>query len=403
MFVLSEHPKRGTLKIPIYVWLPDIAHLEEGCLEQALNLSELPFALNRIALMPDTHQGFGMPIGGVLATREVIIPNAVGVDIGCGVAFCRTSLTSDSFSRQLLTKWVEQILASVPQGFTHHSQKQPCQTLDDFQKNHPDERQQQPLWKEIDRGYYQIGTLGGGNHFIEFQTDNAGHLCLMVHSGSRNFGYQIARYFNNVARNNRKNWQSSVPKRFALDYLPEGSREGLSYIHWMQLARQFARENREKILDAALRVLAKTIPQMEVLERSDVHHNDANRERHDGEWVWVHRKGAIKAGEGEKGLIPGAMGRSSYVVEGRGNQKAFLSCSHGAGRAMSRKQALHQYSPASVLTELEQRDMILGKRQMKDVAEEAPMAYKDIDFVIREQLDLIKIIDRLTGKAVIKG
>jgi tRNA-splicing ligase RtcB (3'-phosphate/5'-hydroxy nucleic acid ligase) len=403
MFVLSEHPQRGTLKIPIYVWLPDIAHLEEGCLEQALNLSELPFAFNRIALMPDTHQGFGMPIGGVMATREVIIPNAVGVDIGCGVAFCRTSLTGESFSRPLLTKWVEQILAIVPQGFSHHSQKQPCQALDDFQKKYPEERQQQHLWKEIDKGYYQIGTLGGGNHFIEFQTDKAGHLCLMVHSGSRNFGYQIAHYFNNMARKNRKQWQSSVPKGFALDYLPEDSQEGQSYINWMQLARHFARENREKMLDAVLRILTKNTPHMEVLEITDVHHNDANRELHDGEWVWVHRKGAIKAGEGEKGLIPGAMGRSSYVVEGRGNPKAFRSCSHGAGRAMSRKQALNQYSPTSVLAELEQQDMILGKRKMKDVAEEAPMAYKDIDFVIMEQMDLIKIIDQLTGKAVIKG
>lgn len=403
MFILKEHPKRGILKIPVYVWLPDISHLEEGCLNQAMNLSQLPFALNHITLMPDTHQGFGMPIGGVIALRQAIIPNAVGVDIGCGISFVRTNLHFDTVDRPLLEKWVEQVLNAIPQGFSHHLVRQESSSLEDFQKHHVEEKKHATLWREMDRAYFQIGTLGGGNHFIEFQSDEEGFLCLMVHSGSRNFGYQIARYFNDLARRHRKKWQSEIPKGFGLDYLPEESEEGTSYIRWMQVARAFAEESRSRMMESVLHILSGSRPDLEILNRADVHHNDVNREEHEGEWVWVHRKGAIRAENGELGLIPGAMGRSSYVVEGKGNRKSFNSCSHGAGRSMSRKQALHQYSPGMVMSELSDLNMILGKRKMKDVAEEAPMAYKDIDFVIDQQKDLIHVVMRLTGKAVIKG
>ena len=403
MFILSEHPKRGKLKIPVYVWLPEISYLDDGCLTQVLNLSEFPFATNRIVLMPDTHQGYGMPIGGVLATKDVVIPNAVGVDIGCGIAFVRTNLSFDAISSALLNKWMEQILNAVPQGFSHHKVKQKAKSIDDFRRDFPKHKRIKNLWDEFENASFQMGTLGGGNHFIELQTDEDNQLCLMVHSGSRNFGYQIARHFNQTARKKRKLWNSQIPESYELDYLPDQSEDGKSYIAWMNLARAFANENRSHMMQAILHILTKTFPTLEIIEEIDIHHNDANLEIHEHEAVWVHRKGAIKVSKGEKGIIPGAMGRSSYIVRGRGSSMAYDSCSHGAGRAMSRKRAYQTYSRDTVMKELAKQDMIIGKRRLKDVAEEAPMAYKDIDFVIQQQSDLIEVDTKLMGKAVIKG
>jgi tRNA-splicing ligase RtcB (3'-phosphate/5'-hydroxy nucleic acid ligase) len=373
-------------------------------LVQALNLSEFPFAVNRIALMPDTHQGYGMPIGGVLATQNTLVPNAVGVDIGCGVSFIRTNLTYDAISGSMLHQWVERILDTIPQGFSHHKVKQAVNCFDDFKRYFPDQIKKVPaLSKELEKASYQMGTLGGGNHFIEFQADENDRLCLMVHSGSRNFGYQIARYFNETAKKNRGKWHSAVPEGHELDYLPDQSEEGKSYIAWMNLARDFAAENRSHMMQRIVKILAKAFPAMDILEEIDIHHNDANLEVHDHESVWVHRKGAIKIAENEKGMIPGAMGRSSYIVKGKGNSASFHSCSHGAGRAMSRKHAYKTYSRDTVMKEMAVRQMIVGKRRMKDVAEEAPMAYKDIDFVIEQQSDLIEVVTKLIGKAVVKG
>lgn len=403
MFVITEHPTRGKLTVPIYVWLTGISDVEEGCLHQAYNLSNLPFVLDRIVLMPDTHQGFGMPIGGVLASKAMIIPNAVGVDIGCGVAFRRTSLKTGAISRETLGNWLDQIMQLIPQGFAHHKKQQRCSALDKFVKEHGEEKRHTTLWTEISRGYNQIGTLGGGNHFIEFQEDQDGSLCLMVHSGSRNFGYQVARYFNDLAKRGRKKWNSSVPKEAALDFLPEETQEAVSYINWMKLACDFARENRSRMMDVICGVIGETQPDLEIRENIDVHHNDVNRENHQGQWVWVHRKGAVRAAEGEVCVIPGAMGRSSYVVRGLGNKLSFESCSHGAGRAMSRKEAIRRFSPPAVIRELSEQGILLGKARLKDVGEEAPAAYKDIEFVMEQQKDLIQVVNRLTAKAVMKG
>ncbi|SMP41400.1 RtcB family protein [Anoxynatronum buryatiense] len=403
MFEIKRDLQGDQLPIPILVWLPDQSELEEGCFQQALNLSRFPFAHHHIALMPDTHQGFGMPIGGILATRDVIIPNAVGVDIGCGVAFAQTNLQWDGVSRQTVHKWVEAIMQKIPQGFSHHKDKMKAQALDDFRRDYPEEKQQGILWKEIERGYYQMGTLGGGNHFIELQSDEENRICLMIHSGSRNFGYQIARHFNTVAGRQRRQWQSCVPTAHQLDYLPEDSHEGRSYIRWMELAKAFARESRQQMLQTALQIVAGQRFEEKVIDIIDVHHNDVNQEVHGGTTVWVHRKGAIRANAGERGLIPGAMGRSSYVVTGRGNVSSFNSCSHGAGRAMSRKDALQNFSKERVMKELAVQQVVLGKKQLTDVGEEAPMAYKEIAFVMKQQEDLVIPVRQLKGKAVIKG
>ena len=403
MFEIQRDAQGRQLPLPIKVWLPQQEELEAGCLQQALNLSHFPFAHQHIALMPDTHQGFGMPIGGILATREVIVPNAVGVDIGCGVAFAQTNLLWESVSRQMLQQWVNAIMEKIPQGFSHHKAKRVAKVLDDFQREHVEEKRHETLWKELERGYYQVGTLGGGNHFIELQSDEENRICLMIHSGSRNLGYQIARHFNTIAGRQRRRWHSIVPTAHQLDYLPEDSDDGRSYIQWMELARAFARESRQQMMQAAMQVVAGTGFEEALLEVIDVHHNDVNQESHGGTSVWVHRKGAIRARRGEKGLIPGAMGRCSYVVEGKGNPDAFSSCSHGAGRAMSRKEALRSYPREKVMAALAAQQVILGKKQLRDVGEEAPMAYKEIAFVMKQQEDLVIPLKQLTGKAVIKG
>ena len=403
MFIMSEHPTKGKCGVPVYIWLPSISDVEEGCLDQAFHLSMLPFAMERIVLMPDTHQGFGMPIGGVLASKGMVIPNAVGVDIGCGIAFRRTNLKASSLDELALKTCIEKVMRAVPQGFSHHKEKQPCRVLDEFCKYHQKERKHPVLWQEIARGYNQLGTLGGGNHFIEFQEDDEGYLCFMVHSGSRNFGYQVAKYFNSIAKNNRKKWHSDVPREYDLDFLPEETEECQSYLNWMNLARDFARENRATMMNVVCRIFEKQHKVMKIQLDLDVHHNDVNREHHENQWVWVHRKGAIRAAAGELAVIPGAMGRHSYVVRGLGNKLAFESCSHGAGRVMSRKEATHQFSPDTVMRELDQRGVLLGKTRLKDIGEEAPMAYKNIEFVMSQQNDLIQIVNQLTGKAVMKG
>lgn len=402
MFEIFDPHKQ---KIPIKVWLEDESQLEEQCLQQAYNLANLPFAHSHIALMPDTHAGFGMPIGGILATKDQVIPNAVGVDIGCGMAFVETNLHREDISETELKKLVQQIMRDIPTGFQHHKKKQPCTTLDRFHKDLKNKKvfTDSPLTKELDNGYYQVGTLGGGNHFIEIQVDDQHRVCLMLHSGSRNFGYKIANYFNQLAKELNKRCQSPVPSSFDLAHLPIDSTEGRGYLTWMQLALDFAAENRQRMLDVVMNELAKIKPQVRFFNLVNAHHNYAALEKHFGQKVVVHRKGAIKVAQGELGIVPGAMGSYSYIVEGLGNAQAFDSCSHGAGRKMSRKQALKSIPKEKTLADLENLGVILGKNKRGDVSEESRFAYKDIDWVIEQELDLIKPVKRLQTIAVIKG
>ncbi len=389
--------------LPIKVWLPDLDWLEEGCLQQAKNLSRYPYAVKRIALMADTHQGFGMPIGGVMATQEVVVPNAVGVDIGCGVAFSETNIGMKEISEKLLVKLVKEAMRRIPQGFNHHKSSQNAECIKQYKKMYPEEKRHSQIWQELDAASYKIGTLGGGNHFIEFQENDKGNLCIMVHSGSRNVGYKIAGYFNKIACNKRKEWNSTVPEKHALDFIPIDCDDGRSYLNWMNFARSFAQESRKMMMESVWRVFENQAGIRIETSVLDVHHNDVNLEKHEGEMLWVHRKGAIRAGKDEIGIIPGAMGRKSYIVIGLGNSESFFSCSHGAGRTMSRKQAKKQFDQHTVIRALQESHVLLGKNKLHDVGEEAPEAYKDIEFVLRQQQDLLKPLQTLTGKAVIKG
>jgi len=414
MFTLFD-PNRQ--KLPIKVWLDNAGELEPVCLEQARNLSNLPFAHGWIALMPDTHSGYGMPIGGVLAAREVIIPNAVGVDIGCGVVFEQTSVKvaevfKDSTDTRLLEVIVNEILRAIPTGFEHHKHKQPCQAADRFEKVLSGIKIQdfeQALVQELERACFQVGTLGGGNHFIELQEDDEGYLCLMVHSGSRNVGHTLCTHYNKLAKSLSGRLQPSIPSKWDLAYLPVDTPEGQAYIRWMQFALDFAHENREVMMERVCGIVEKALaPRLskhtfEILAHHHCHHNYASHERHDGQALWVHRKGAIRVMKDETGIIPGAMGSYSYLVRGKGSTESFNSCSHGAGRRMSRHEAKKRYSLQETLKDLEHQNVVLGKVKKGDLGEESRLAYKDIDDVIKNELDLIEPVKRMKTLAVVKG
>jgi len=399
LFVIYDSKRQ---RVPIKVWLEHGGQLEEECFRQAMNLSNLPFVYKWVALMPDAHSGYGMPIGGVIAAEDVIIPNAVGVDIGCGIAYVETNISKDELSREGYERLVNRIMRRIPTGFAHHKRKQESQVLDQAVKS-GFMKKDNKLVDEIDAGYYQIGTLGGGNHFIELQEDEEGKLCVMVHSGSRNFGYKVAGYYNRLAKELNKEWKVSIPPEYDLAYLPVDSKQGKEYIEWMNLALDFARENRHAMMEAVKEELTDSVKHISFKNDVNAHHNYAAYEEHYGKKVWVHRKGAICVRKGMLGIIPGAMGSYSYIVEGLGNPESFYSCSHGAGRQLSRNQAKREYSVDYVLKDLKEQDVILGKVRKKDVAEEFRLAYKDIDFVISQELDLIKPLKRLKTIAVIKG
>lgn len=399
---------------PIKIWLEKEQDLEESCLEQALHLAQLPFLHKWICLMPDTHTGMGMPIGGVIAAKGVVIPNAVGVDIGCGMAYVKTSIPvkvlkeTMTGSGNLVQGVVGDILRNIPVGFAHHKTPMPCYTLDRAMEELSLYEADRELLGQLEAGYFQVGTLGGGNHFIELQEDEEGFLSVMLHSGSRHFGKSVCDYFHQKAREQNCRWYSQVPDEYRLAFLPVDTPEGRQYLNWMNLSMDFARENREKLMLAVKAVLEKWIGrytdlELKYEEEINCHHNYAALENHFGENVWVHRKGAVRARKGELTVIPGAMGSYSYVVRGLGNPESFCTSSHGAGRAYSRRGAMEAFSCEEVMVDLKNQGVILGKKNKKDVAEESRFAYKDIDRVMENQKDLVEPVRRLRTIGVVKG
>ena len=399
---------------PIKIWLEEEQDLEESCLEQALHLAQLPFLHKWVCLMPDTHTGMGMPIGGVIAAKGAVIPNAVGVDIGCGMAYVKTSIPVKALketmtgSGNLVQGIVGDILRNIPVGFAHHKTPMPCYTLDRAMEELSLYEVDSELLGQLEAGYFQVGTLGGGNHFIELQEDEEGFLSVMLHSGSRHFGKSVCDYFHQKAREQNCRWYSQVPDEYRLAFLPVDTPEGRQYLNWMNLSMDFARENREKLMLAVKAVLEKWIGrytdlELKYEEEINCHHNYAALENHFGENVWVHRKGAVRARKGELTVIPGAMGSYSYVVRGLGNPESFCTSSHGAGRAYSRRGAMEAFSCEEVMVDLKNQGVILGKKNKKDVAEESRFAYKDIDRVMENQKDLVEPVRRLRTIGVVKG
>ena len=411
MFVLYD---RETMKIPVKVWLETEKELEASCREQALHLANLPFLAGPVCLMPDTHAGMGMPIGGVIASEDVIIPNAVGVDIGCGMAYTETGIRADDL-RQIMTgsgnlvqAIIGDIMRNVPVGFAHHKQPMSSYVLDRALDEMDKYEKDGELLGQLDAGYFQIGTLGGGNHFIELQENDEGFLSVMIHSGSRHFGKSVCDYFHQKARALNQRWYSQVPDSYRLAFLPVDSPEGQQYLNWMQLSMDFAAENREKMMLAVKAILEKWIgkyTEFSLNFSNDIncHHNYASLENHKGKDLWVHRKGAVEAKNGQLAVIPGAMGSYSYVVMGLGNEDSFCSSSHGAGRRYSRKGAMEAFTCEEVILDLERRGVVLGKKGKADVAEESRFAYKDIEIVMENQKDLVIPVKRLKTIGVVKG
>ncbi len=384
----------NTENLPIKLWLVDV---EDGALQQAKNLANLPFAYRHVALMPDCHQGFGMPIGGVLALDEVIIPNAVGVDIGCGMCAVKTSL--EHISHPQLKNIMADIRDVTPLGFKHHK------TIQD-EKDMPDNDDPYSLEvvsREYESARYQVGTLGGGNHFIEIQKGSDGKIWIMIHSGSRNIGKQVADHYNRLAIKLNEQWKSPVPRSAQLAYLPLDTKESHEYIKEMQYCVDFAFANRKLMMSRILDIFSDHFKsEFNAFPMINIAHNYASKEKHFGKEVIVHRKGATLADEGTVGIIPGSQGTKSYIVKGKGNPESFNSCSHGAGRVMGRKHAQRTLNLKEEIRKLNEKGVIHAVRSVRDL-DEAASAYKDIDLVMKNQEDLVEILIELTPMAVIKG
>ena len=373
-----------TEKIPVKMWLEDI---EQGALDQALNLAKLSFAYKWIAIMPDSHVGYGMPIGGVMATNQVIVPNAVGVDIGCGMTAWRSDLKD--IDETELKRIMGEIRKTVPLGFNHHKDKQEWEGFDRAPEI-------EVIQKELESARYQLGTLGGGNHFIEIQKGDDGFVWVMIHSGSRNFGLKTATEYHNKAKDLCEKWVSDIPDK-DLSFLPMDSKDGEDYFKAMNYALEFAYANRRQMINRVVEIIGNNHFGGEPI---NIHHNYAAMENHFGKNVLVHRKGATKATAGLTGIIPGSMGTSSYITEGLGNPESFQSCSHGAGRKMGRKQAIEALDLKDEQNKV--KGIVHGLRDKTNL-DEAPGAYKDIDEVMENQKDLVKIKVKLKPLAVIKG
>lgn len=411
---MFEYYDKEKMLIPIKIWTNSIEDIEENCIEQAIHLANLPFAHDHIALMPDTHTGKGMPIGGVVACKNTVIPNAVGVDIGCGMAFVQTDIPvkllreTMTGSGELIKLIVGNILRAIPVGFKHYNKPQQSAVLDKAQAEIDKYKADVELLGFINDGYFSAGSLGGGNHFIEIQEDESGRACIMLHSGSRMFGNEIGQYFNRLAHKINEKYFSSVPAEYNLPFLPVDSDEGQHYLNWMHLAMDFAYENRALMLEKVKQIFAEQVEKYTSLvtdfsDEINCHHNYAALENHYGEDVWVHRKGAIHAADGETAIIPGSMGSNSYIVRGLGNEESFLTSSHGAGRRYSRSGAKERFSVESVMVDLKERNVVLGKNNKSDVAEECRNAYKDIDTVMENQKDLTKPVKKMFTVGVVKG
>ena len=363
------------------------------------NISRLPFVYHHLAFMPDVHGGMGMPIGGVLATKKVVIPNAVGVDIGCGMCAIKTDIIADEIPRQVIK---EKIMAGIrersPLGMDHHKELQD----ESFMPQGHDIDKLHVVSRQYTSARRQIGTLGGGNHFIELQKDEEGYLWIMLHSGSRNLGKQVGDHYNKLAKELNSMYFAGISPEWQMHFLPLGSKEFTAYWKEMSYCVDFAFCNRKLMMDRIMELLVDAIPQIEFEPMINIAHNYAAWEHHYGHDVIVHRKGAVRARAGEVGIIPGSQGTSSYIVEGLGCPESFMSSSHGAGRLMSRKEAIRTLSLEKEIRMLDDKGIIHGIRSANHL-DEAASAYKDIDEVMANQQDLVKILTKLSPIAVVKG
>ena len=374
-------------------------NLDDHANQEVENLCQLPFIHHHIALMPDAHGGKGMPIGGVLATKGVVVPNAVGVDIGCGMCAVKTNIQVTELTAENLRKGILRgIRKRIPLGREHHKQRQE----EKYMPQGFDIDSMIVVKRQIISAQKQIGTLGGGNHFIELQKDESGNMWIMIHSGSRNLGKQVGEYYNEKAIALNRRWYSSVSPELNLPFLPVKTEEFRQYWAEMEYCVAFALANRSLMMERIQESIMDVLPETQFEPMINIPHNYAAWEEHFGEHCIVHRKGATLATVGLTGIIPGSQGTCSYITEGLGNPKSFNSCSHGAGRRLSRTQARNELSLEEEVARLEKMGIVHAVRYKEDL-DEATGAYKNIDEVMEAQKDLVKIKTKLVPIAVIKG
>lgn len=395
---------------PIKAWVRGVP-LEDEARAQLINAARMPFIHHHIAVMPDVHSGIGATVGSVIPTLGAIIPAAVGVDIGCGMCAVRTSLVASDLPESLRGVR-EAIEHAVPHGRTDQGGRNDRGAWHDLPPRPAN------LWKEhlaegyaticakypkLDRGnsVNHLGTLGTGNHFIEVCLDEAGQVWFMLHSGSRGVGNRFGEFFIGMARDDLRKAGVDLPDR-DLAYFREGTEHFNDYTEAVGWAQAYARINRQVMLEHVVAAVAKAPgikPFTCTVEAVNCHHNYVQREEHFGASVWVTRKGAVRAGLGDLGIIPGSMGARSYIVRGKGNPESFCSCSHGAGRAMSRTKAKKQFTVEDHIA------ATAGVECRKDAAviDETPMAYKDIDAVMAAQSDLVEVVHTLKQVVCVKG
>ena len=395
----GRHVKMWTLGVPV----------EDAAREQLANMAKMPFIFKHIAVMPDVHVGIGSTIGSVIPTQGAIIPAAVGVDIGCGMMACKTTLGADDLPDNLgpLRAAIER---AVPHGMSP-----PRGGRDKGSWDSPP-RQVDAFWAELAPGferitqknpklkntnnYRHLGTLGSGNHFVEVCLDEQNAVWFMLHSGSRGVGNAIGRLFIERAKQDMRTHFINLPDQ-DLAYFSEGTQHFADYVEAVGWAQHFARLNREAMMLAVVVAVRSVIgkPFETHIEAVNCHHNYVQEETHFGEKVLVTRKGAVRAGKGEMGIIPGSMGARSFIVRGKGDADSFESCSHGAGRAMSRTEAKRRFTVADQVRATEGVEC----RKDANVIDEIPMAYKDIDAVMHAQRDLVEVVHTLKQVVCVKG
>lgn len=396
---LNKNAMNGLKPVKIYT-----SDIENQALTQLKQIAQLPIIHSHIAAMPDVHAGIGATVGSVIPTLNAIIPAAVGVDIGCGMSAVRLSIKSSQLPDNLAAMR-SAIERAVPVGLAAHktinvrtsSCKKLAHGVDWLFEKHPAVmkmlKQPETLWTK------QLGTLGSGNHFIEICVDETKDVWVMLHSGSRGIGNAIGNYFIKLAKRDMEKHIHHLPDK-DLAYFTEGSENFIDYVTAVNWAQEYARLNRDEMMGLVLRAIAPFLPPFRTDRHAiNCHHNYVSREHHFGEDVIVTRKGAISARDGELGIIPGSMGAKSYIVKGKGNADSFCSCSHGAGRKMSRTAARHAFSREDLIAQTKDVEC----RKDKNVIDEIPAAYKDIEEVMANQSDLVEIVHTLKQVLCIKG
>ncbi len=407
----NQHQVAGG--VPVKMWTQGVP-VEAEALQQIGNAAKLPIVFRHIAVMPDVHYGIGATIGSVIPTIKAIIPAAVGVDIGCGMIACKTSLNARDLPDSLAALRSE-IEKAVPHGMSPKQFRRDGANRDKGAWETPP-TEADAAWAQLvdefdaicldyprlktTNNYRHMGTLGGGNHFVEVCLDETGGVWIMLHSGSRGVGNAIGTHFIELARKDAELHERNLPDK-DLAYFEEGAQYFGDYVRGVGWAQKFARLNREVMMQRVIGALRKVIakPFETHLEAVNCHHNYVQKETHFGQDVFVTRKGAVSAKAGELGIIPGSMGAKSFIVRGKGNVDSFMSCSHGAGRSMSRTKAKKLFTIADQIKATEGVEC----RKDADVIDEIPMAYKDIDAVMHAQRDLVEVVYILKQVVCVKG